>query len=343
MDALIPEQVPEARIVLAYQQRNITHEISRHLLMLTYSDHLSGEADSLEIELEDSEGKWRDAWYPGHGDRLELSIGWAGHPLRALGRFEIDEIELRSPPATVSIRALATGIKTALRTVEHRAYEDTTLADVARQVATRQGLELVGVVEPIALDRLTQQEPDLAFLAQLAGEYDYAFKVLGSRMVFQAIGELARRAPVARFRLQDLASVSLRDQITRVPKAASVKYKDANKKALISYDIENDEVVAVQSSSTKTTTSADTAKQRKRAASLEVAQAKAKAELAQANRARITGSWSAMGRPGLLSGNVVTLEAAGKLGGTYLLTSAQHRVTRGGYSVDLQVCRVTAD
>ncbi len=94
MDAMIPKQVPEARFVLTYQQRNITRDISKHLLSLTYSDFLTGEADSLEVELEDTEGKWRDAWYPGHGDTLKLSIGWEGEPLRAVGSFEIDEVEL---------------------------------------------------------------------------------------------------------------------------------------------------------------------------------------------------------------------------------------------------------
>lgn len=343
MDALIPEQVPQARFVLLYQQRNITRDISQYLNTLTYSDHLTGEADSLEIELEDSEGHWLDAWYPGHGDSLTLSIGWLGQPLRNVGRFEIDEIELNSPPSTVHIRALGAGIQTALRTTEHRAYENTSLDAVAEQVAARQGLELVGRIEPIKLDRLTQQEPDLTFLRNLAGEYDYAFKVAGKRLVFHAIAELASGVPVATLRLQDLANVRLRDQITWVPKAVEVKHQDPAKKQLISYRIENGETVAVPSSASKTTTSADTAKQRKRSTTAEVAKARAKADLAKSNRERTTGGWTTIGLPNLFSGNVVGLVAAGKLAGNYLLTAAQHRLSRsGGYTVDLQVCRVAA-
>lgn len=343
MDALTPQQVPEARFVLSYQHRNITHDISQHLLSLTYSDYLTGQADSLDIELEDTEGKWIDAWYPGHGDVLTLSMGWQGKPLRTLGNFEIDEVELNSPPSTVNIRALGAGIQSALRTTEHRAYESTTLDAVARQVATRQGLELVGRIEPIKLDRLTQQDSDLTFLRNLAGEYDYAFKVTGKRMVFHAISDLAKGKPVASLALKDLASVRVRDQITVVPQKVAVKHKDPVKKKLISYDIVNGETVAVPSSSSKTTTSADTKKQRKRAASEEVAKARAKADLAKANRERTTGGWTAMGRPELVSGNVVTLVAAGKMGGDYLITAAHHRVTRsGGYTVDQEACRVAA-
>ncbi|MDD0973798.1 phage late control D family protein [Pseudomonas fontis] len=343
MDALTPQQVPEARFVLSYQHRNITHDISQHLLSLTYSDFLSGQADSLDIELEDTESKWIDAWYPGHGDRLTLSMGWQGQPLRTLGNFEIDEVELNAPPSTVNIRALGAGIQSALRTTEHRAYESTTLDAVAKQVAARQGLELVGRIEPIQLDRLTQQDSDLTFLRNLAGEYDYAFKVTGRRMVFHAISDLAKGRPVASLVLKDLASVRVRDQITAVPKKVQVKHKDPVKKKLVSYDIVNGETVAVPSSASRSTTSADTKKQRKRAASEEVAKARAKADLARSNRERTTGGWTAMGRPELVSGNVVTLVAAGKMGGNYLITAAHHRVTRsGGYTVDQEVCRVAS-
>jgi phage protein D len=342
MDAIIPTQVPEARFVLTYQQRNITHNVSQHLLSLSYTDFLTGQADSLEVELEDTEGKWRDQWYPGHGDSLTLSIGWQGEPLRALARFEIDEVELNCPPSTITIHGLATGIKAALRTNEHHAYENTTLDAVAKQIATRQGLELIGSIEPIKLDRLTQQESDLLFLRNLAAEYDYAFKVTGNRMVFHAISELAKGAPVATLVLKDLSKVNLRDQIKSVPQAVEVKHKDPAQKQLIAYKIENSETNAVPSSLSKVTTSGDTKKSRKRSASAEESKAKAKAELAKANRERTTGSWGAMGRPNLVSGNVVTLVAAGKLGGNYLIMSSQHRITRNGYTVDKSVCRVSA-
>ncbi|KAA0972784.1 phage late control D family protein [Pseudomonas sp. ANT_H12B] len=342
MDAIIPAQVPQARFVLTYQQHNITRNVSQHLLSVSYDDYLTGQADSLAVELEDTEGKWRDQWYPGHGDSLTLSMGWEGQPLRALGRFEIDEVELNGPPSTITIHGLATGIKAALRTPSHHAYENTTLQAIAQQIAARQGLELIGTIQPIPLDRLTQQDADLTFLRNLAAEYDYAFKITGHRMVFHAISTLAKAAPVATLVLQDLSNVNLRDQIKNVPQAVEVKHKDPATKTLVAYKIENNQTVAVPSSMSKTTTSGDTQKNRKRSASTEESKAKAQAQLARANRERTTGSWSAMGRPNLVSGNVVTLVAAGKLGGRYLITTSQHRMTRSGYTVSQSVRRVSA-
>ncbi len=341
MDAMIPQQVPHARFVLTYQQRNITHNVSQYLLSLSYTDFLTGQADSLAVELEDTDGKWRDQWYPGHGDSLALSIGWEGQPLRALGRFEIDEVELNCPPSTITLHGLATGIKAALRTPSHHAYENTTLAAIAQQIATRQGLQLIGTVQPIPLDRLTQQDADLTFLRNLAAEYDYAFKVTGNQMVFHAISELANAAPVATLVLQDLSNVNLRDQIKNVPYAIELKHQDPATKKLHTVTLNNNPTAAAPSSLSQTTTSGDTQKTRKRSASAEAANAKARAQLAQANRERTTGNWSAMGRPNLLSGNVITLTAAGQLAGRYLITSSQHRITRnGGYTTNQQVCRV---
>lgn len=343
MDALTPSQVPEARFVLTYQQRNITRDISNHLISIFYSDVLSGQADSLDVELEDVDGKWLDAWYPGHGDTLTLAMGWEGKPLRQLSSLEIDEINFSTPPSTVTIRAIAAGINTALRTDEHKAYEKTTLAAVAQAIAKRQNLTLVGSIEPIKIDRLTQQEPDLEFLRNLADEYDYAFKVTSSKLVFHSISELAKGKPVVQVSLKELKNVRLRDQIMTVPAKVQVKHKDPSTKKLMSYDIQNGETVAVPSSASQTTTSADTKKSRKRAASVEEAKAKAKAELTKKNRERTTGGWAMMGQPNLVSGNVIGLSAAGKLGGNYLITAAHHRINRnGGYTVDLDLCRVSA-
>lgn len=345
MDALIPNQVPEARFGLTYQQRDITRDIGEHLIGLTYTDHLTGRSDDLQVDLHDVDGKWLDAWYPGHGDTLELSIGWRGRQARPLGRFEIDDVGPAGPPSAVTISGLGAGINLPIRTPEYRAYEATTLADIARQVAGRLGLTLTGKIGPIKIDRETQQESDLAFLHKLAGEYDYAFKVVGSRLVFHSISDLSAGAPVASFSLKDLEDYRFRDQIRQVPKAVQVKHRDPAKKQLVTYRLDNNgKTVAVPSSSSKATSSADTKKQRKRSTSAEVAEARAKAEQARSNRERTTAQLTLMGRPNLVSGNVITLTGAGKLSGRYLIMSARHRFSRrGGYQVDLDVCRVAAE
>ncbi len=339
MDALNQLQ---SLVILEYEQHNITNDVAPHLLELTYTDNLSGQSDSLDVVLADPEGKWADTWYPGHGDTLSVSFGWKGGQLRA-GRFEIDEIELAYAPSQVRVRALATGTNRAVRTVEHREYEKTTLAAVAQQVAQRQGLTLTGRIEPIPLDRLTQRQSDLAFLAQLAEEYDYAFKVVGSRLVFHSISDLAAASVVETLDPEQVSNLQLRDQIRTVPAKVANARQDPATGSLVSYQIVNGETVAVPSSQSKTTTASDTRKQRRRSAGADADKARAAADLARANRERTTGSWSRKGHPNLFSGQVVELVQAGKLSGKYLLTGARHAYTRGaGFRSDFQASRVAA-
>ncbi|TBV10266.1 phage late control D family protein [Stutzerimonas kirkiae] len=342
MAALTFNQVPQARLALSYEQRDIVRDVAPGLLSLTYTDRLTGQSDDLDLELHDAEGFWLNAWYPGHGDSLALGFSWAGSVMRQLGRFEIDEIELSGPPSTVHVRALAAGIRKAVRTVEHRAYESVTLDKVAQQIAARQGLALVGSIEPIALDRLTQQESDLAFLAQLAEQYDYAFKVRGTQLVFHRISELAASSPVLTVEPADLEHWSIRDSLKQVPAAVAVRHHEPTTQQLVAYDLVNGEIVAVPSSASKTTTSADTKKRRKRTTGADSARAQAKADAAKAQRERTTGSLTLMGAPVLVSGNVIALDGFGKLSGNYLITSARHTFSRTGYRSALEVCRVTA-
>ncbi|EEI4451458.1 phage protein D, partial [Salmonella enterica] len=76
MAAMNTLPVPEPIFVLRYNLKDITHDITAYATSITFTDKLSGESDELEVELEDSEQRWRDAWYPGMGDTLTLQLGF---------------------------------------------------------------------------------------------------------------------------------------------------------------------------------------------------------------------------------------------------------------------------
>jgi len=344
MDALqLPAGMPRSQFSVRYAQKDVTSELAQYLLSLTYTDYLTGQSDELEIELEDVDGRWKDSWYPGKGDTLQVEIGWQGQALVRVGVFQIDEIEFTGGPSTVSIRALAASIGQSLRTIEHVAYENTTLDAVAQRIAARHGLTLTGKIEPIALDRLTQSESDGVFLSKLAGEYDYAFKVVGDRLVFHAMDDLMAADPVGSIAMADFApGWRIRDQIKEVPKAATIKSHDPAKGKLVSYTVNNDGVtVAAPSSASGTTTSADATKRTSRTSDAAQADAKARCELARANREQTQGSAMLQGRPNLVAGSVLTLSGAGRLDGNYLIQTSRHNLSRsGGYTTELEFCRV---
>jgi phage protein D len=239
-------QVPHPVFVLSYEQKNITNDITPYVRSVTYTDYLSGQSDELEVELEDADGRWVRHWYPGKGDTLSLKIGYEAAPLLPCGAFEIDEIEFAQPPATVSIRGLATGVKKSVRTRVGRAYENTTLAAIAQRIAKRNKLTLTGKIRDIRIDRVTQyQERDVEFLTRLAREYGYAFKIVSSKLVFTELADLRDGGTVATFKATDLIAIRLRDKIKDIYQEAKVKYHDPKTKKLVVYGVKGDQVTEV--------------------------------------------------------------------------------------------------
>ncbi|KVN33290.1 Cro/Cl family transcriptional regulator [Burkholderia pyrrocinia] len=354
MDAVIDtptstSDVPEPTFTLVYEQKNITNDIAPYVVSVSYTDFLSGQSDEIEVVLEDADGRWRDAWYPGKGDALTLKLGYVGAPLLSCGRFEIDEIGFDEPPTTVTIRGLGTGVKASVRSRKAKAYEHTTLAAIAARVAKRNHLTLTGRIRDIRIDRVTQfQERDVAFLARLAREYGYAFKISGSKLIFSELANLRETDAVLQFRRGELKSVRLRDKIKDVYARAKVGYHNPKTKKLAVYGVTGDSVGVVGQSEAATgkrkqsgqAASGDTLRLSARAGSKATLQTKARAALDRANLKQTSGTVEMIGDTKLVAGASIDLLEYGKLSGKYLIESARHRQDRsGGYSTEVEVKR----
>ncbi len=340
-------EVPRPVFVIRYEQKDITNDLTPYVRAVTYTDYLSGQSDTLEVELEDVDGRWIDTWYPGKGDMLSADIGYDNAPLLPCGSFEIDEIEFSFPPSVVLIKALSTGVKKSVRTHQGRAYENTTLAAIAQRLAKRNKLTLIGKIREIRIDRVTQyMETDVAFLTRLAREFGYAFKIAGSKLVFSELAELRNTDAAVVLTLQDLVQLNLRDKIKDVVQEVKQKYHNPKTKKLEVYGVKDGQVQVVGQSDAKgkdsgQQVSADTHKMSARAGSKATAQVKAQAALDASNLQQTAGSMSTPGNTKLVAGNTVDLQRCGKLGGKYLVESARHRMERsGGYTTELEVKRV---
>lgn len=77
---MTPRQV---RALVLYDNRDISADLAPYLKSISYTDHLSGEADDLTLTLEDRAGLWQGAWMPekgGHAGRIASPhvVGRAG-------------------------------------------------------------------------------------------------------------------------------------------------------------------------------------------------------------------------------------------------------------------------
>jgi phage protein D len=134
-------QVPIVTFKVTYNGRDISEDVSRHIISWTYVDNVRGQSDEIELVLEDTDGKWRNEWYPTKGDLMSLQIGLENN-LMNCGDFEIDEIALSGVPDVIHIRALASGITKKMRTKNSKANENKTLRQIAQDICSKHGLTL---------------------------------------------------------------------------------------------------------------------------------------------------------------------------------------------------------
>lgn len=331
-------QVAAPKVVVRYERRDISANISPSLLEISYTDFLEGQSDTIELVLEDADRRWQRAWYPQHGDLLEVQLGYEAGALLPCGQFEIDEVELDGPPDVVRIKALAAGVTRALRTRNDRAYENITLAELANTVARRNGMQVSGQIAPVRLERVTQvNETDLAFLKRVAAEYGYSFSVRHGKICLFARAELRQSKPELVIERGDVSSYRFRDKIQGVVKAATVSYHDGRQQQVRRQRVE-------ASADSGARQSADELKLNLRAENAQQAKLKADAALAHSQDDQTSASLTLFGNVRLMAGVNVQLRGFGRMDGKYGIAQSLHRITRSdGYSSQIDLKRVRAD
>jgi phage protein D len=63
-----------AQLQVHYDNVDISTDIQSHLKSWSYTDNLSGEADDLQITLEDMDHLWRGDWMPDKGAILSAKV-----------------------------------------------------------------------------------------------------------------------------------------------------------------------------------------------------------------------------------------------------------------------------
>lgn len=330
--------VPHGTVVVLYREKNITTAIAPYLISLVYTDKIGGAADSVEIQLEDSELRWQNAWYPDFGDQLTVSIGYAGQKLLPCGTFEIDEIDLEGPPDVVTVKALGAGVKRAVRTRVGRAYENTTLSAIAATVARRNKLTLKGTISTIHITRVTQAfETDLAFLDRIAREYGYEFSVRAGVMTFYKRSDLKSSAPVLTITRQDVTRYHFHDKVHEIYVASTVSCHNAKEKRVHRKRVADPSAKL----SAYDHYSVDELNLNVRAENDTQANLKAQAALERANDDQTQMTLDLNGNTALAAGVNVSISGFGKLGGKYLITESKHRYARDdGYKTEVQMKRV---
>ena len=326
-----------------YEQKDITADIAPYLVSFSYTDYLGGQSDELQLDFEDTDGRWLRTWYPEQGDTVSLSCGDQFTGQVSWGSFEIAEIEWQRSVRggdTVSLKALSTGITKSNRTLKAKAYENTTLAAIVRLVAKRLHLSVSGTVADIPIRRVTQyQERDVEFLTRLAAEYGHTFKIVGNTLVFESRETLAERDAAAVLLPENLTQIRLRDNIKNVPESVEVSSFDHRAKKTVRSSRKTRPRRKPRRTGKRQATTNDTLKIVARSGENQAQlDRRAQSALDNAQDDKCAGSITLYGNALLVAGQTVELARMGHFSGRYLVKQARHDYSRlRGYTTELEV------
>ncbi len=333
-----------------YNKKDISADLASNLLGLSYTDNLSGEADTLDLSLEDKQGIWQNAWFPEKGATLEATLNtlnwetlYSGDNSLKLGQFEIDEIGCRGYPSEVQIRAVSIPNNNKLRGVERtRSWEKAELKTIANDVASGAGMELVYDTEDNpTLERTEQTEQsDLSFLLALTKDHGLALKVTENKVVVFDEAKYEQEEPKITIIkpgtlvpsegnvVTDVLGYSLNNKTRDIYKACHVRYQHGKKKAVIEATFTDPEKKEGKTLEIK-----------EEVANIAEAERLAKKRLREKNCQEWTGSFSVVGNLTLVAAMTVNLSGFGVFDGKYLITRASHSIgSKYETSIDVRRC-----
>jgi len=183
--------VPDFRVTL--DGNDLTDRIRPRLITLRLSERRGGDADQLEITLDDSDGRLA---MPREGATLSVQLGWsAGSDVTVglvdKGKFTVDEVEHSGPPDQITIRARATDFTSAIATRREKSWHDTTLGAIVKEIAGRNRLttRCAPALAAIAIKAMAQtRESDIALLRRLGREHDAVATVKAGALILSPTG-----------------------------------------------------------------------------------------------------------------------------------------------------------
>ena len=325
-----------AEVDLTWNGAAVTSKMENYKSTVTYTDPASGEADSLEISLNDRDRQWTTAWLPKTGDTLTAAIkvyDWnqeGDNRTLDCGFFILDNYTFSWWPMEGTISAVSVPADSAFRATQRtKTWEKATLQAIGTEIAARAGITLVWDVEgePITVESVEQSEQtDCEFYMSLCEEYGLSMKVYAQKIAVYDREKYKEKDPVATIRESEIEGGSWESKLEGTYTGGEYTYTDPTTEEEIKVTVGAGTRILKKSG--KADNKAD-------------AERKIAAAVANANHGATTLSLTIMGRADLVAGQCVTVVGIGRLSGKYFIDSITHTVG-GGYTMALELALVEA-
>lgn len=327
------EKVREPSFRIEIEYRDVTEELKKFVSSLRYTDHID-KADVLEVELNNPDGRFFGAWFPGRGTLISLSLGYE-NKLLDCGTFRISELLFSGFPHTVTLFATSwvhTEKNTAIfREKKTNVWENATLSMIVEETAKEYGYQPhVKLKEDIEFGRIEQNNiTAYEFLVSLAKKYGYTVKIYREKLFFFEWEHLQEQPPSMKLTPRNIIRYRIKDIPREIYKKAVVQYYDPKTKELKEYIYEDKDIEY-----------GGTYKVIEKAESLKQAIAIAKKAIRAKNAGKVKPVLTLEGNPSIVAGMTLELDEFGIYSGKYLVERATHSISSRGYitEVELQRC-----
>ena len=183
--------------------KDVSQNFAGKIESFKYSDNLSGESDSCELEISDAARNLMRGQMPMRGTDFSFVIvknNWnsAGGSLSLpLGSFEFDGLKYGSAPSKLILKFNSLPNKSGSRgIVKNRAWEETTLQEIAADIAGESGLKLHYEAAEIEIKRAEQKEASLPFLQRLCKNNGLNLKVADKKIIIFEVEKYEKQGAV---------------------------------------------------------------------------------------------------------------------------------------------------
>lgn len=179
---------PRVVVQIAVDGNSLDTFLRHRLINLTHTDNRGFEADTVDLDLDDSDGALD---LPPRGAVLELAFGWEASGLVAKGKFTVAEVGHDGTPDVLRIRATSADLGAGLTTQRERSFDGATLGGIVQTIADENGLKSACAtsLSPLQIDHIDQtNESSANFLTRLGTLFDAIATVKDGRLLFIPAG-----------------------------------------------------------------------------------------------------------------------------------------------------------
>ena len=325
-------QAMRSVIALRYNEVDVPRNVTDECESFVFEDHAYGQADTIELTMNNRSEKWMKSWYPHANDFLKAWIkvqNWEQGKENAklfCGKFTIDEIVYVGYPKTVQLRGISIPINGGFNvTQQNRTWKKTTTKQILSDIAKRSGIKIVYDAEEFSIKEITQSgTTDMEFAFRVCEDYDLALKLYNDRMVVYDKNAYEKKKHAYKISKDDIGDYSIKEQIRTVHDSVKIQYTSGGKTVTYEYTIPKKKGTRRMFIS-------------ERADSIRDAELKAKARLRENLRGSKTIDLVVMGNVRYKAAENFMLEGFGKLDGIYFVDYVSHRKENGKYT-----CQITA-